>query len=61
MRVETDIKAGNIVDDAASMVSSTYDQAASFVSKADGQAKDLVGQVQTTANAVLQSISNPFS
>ena len=61
MRVETDIKAGNLVDDAMNVVSSTYNQAADFVSKADSQAQSVVGQVESTANAVWQSVTNPFS
>ena len=61
MRVETDIKAGNLVDDAVNVVSSTYNQVADFVSKADSQAQSVVGQVESTANAVWQSVTNPFS
>ena len=50
MNVQTDIKSGGLVQDAASQAGKVYDQAARFVSKANQEAESITSTVTNTAS-----------
>lgn len=57
MKVDTDLKAGNILTDAANMVSQGTAQAADFVAAADQQARTVSANVTNTAQSAWNSLT----
>jgi len=60
MKVTTDLRAGNIVEDVQNLAGQATDQVVGYVSSASQEAEDLTAWLGNTANAVWQSISSPF-
>jgi hypothetical protein len=60
MKVSTDLRAGNLVEDATQFVEKVSDQTAGFISTANRQAKNLATSVGNATNAVWQMITSPF-
>jgi hypothetical protein len=60
MKVTTDLRAGNVVEDATQFVGQVSDQAAGVISTANHQAKNMAGAVGDATNAVWQMITSPF-
>ena len=60
MKVETELKAGNLIDDASQFVGQVSDQVGGFVAAADQQVKDLTSTVSNTASSAWNSITGLF-
>jgi len=61
MKVTTDIRAGNLIDDASQAAEQIYDQAAGFVSSANQQAEDIKNQGVQLSSQLWTSVSDLFS
>lgn len=59
MNVQTDIKSGGLVQDAAAQAGNVYDQAASFVSKANQDAESVTSAVTNTASTAWDYLFGP--
>jgi len=59
MKVQTDIKSGGIVQDAAAQAGNVYDQAASFVSKANQEAESVTSTVANSASSAWDFLFGP--
>lgn len=58
MKVTTNLKSGNFLDDAAKSASDLGDKAQVFFSSADQQAKGITGAVVDSANTLWQGLAN---
>jgi len=61
MRVETDVRAGNIVNDAGAQVNKFGGQAADFVSNANQQAEGLTTTVVNKSTKLWNCLTSTFS
>jgi hypothetical protein len=59
MNVQTDIKSGGLVQDAAAQAGKVYDQAAGFVSKANQEAESVTSTVTNTASTAWDYLFGP--
>jgi hypothetical protein len=59
MKVQTDIKSGGLVQDAAAQAGNVYDQAASFVAKANQEAESVTSTVTNTASTAWDFLFGP--
>ena len=59
MKVQTDIKSGGFVQDAAAQAGNVYDQAASFVSKANQEAETVTSTVKNSASSAWDFLFGP--
>jgi len=59
MKVQTDIKSGGFVQDAAAQAGIVYDQAAGFVSKANQEAESVTSTVTNSASSVWDFLFGP--
>ncbi len=59
MKVQTDIKSGGIIQDAAAQAGNVYDQAASFVIKANQDAESVTSTVTNTASSAWDFLFGP--
>lgn len=57
MKVDTDLKAGNIITDAVDLASQSVNQVTDFVSAADQQARAVTASVTNTAQSVWNSLT----
>ena len=57
MKVDTDLKAGNFISDAADLVNQGAAQVTGFVSAAEQQASALTNNVYNTAQSVWNSLT----
>jgi hypothetical protein len=57
MKVDTDLKAGNFITDAANLVSQGATEVTNFVSAADQQASALTANVSNTAQSLWNSLT----
>jgi hypothetical protein len=57
MKVDTDLKSGSVVSDAANFVSQGTAQAADFVASADQQASAITSNLYNTAQSVWNSLT----
>jgi hypothetical protein len=60
MKVTTDLRAGNVVEDVQHLAGQATDQVVGFVSSASQEAQDLTAWLGNTANSVWQTITSPF-
>jgi hypothetical protein len=58
MKVTTNLKSGNFLEDATQSASNLGDKAQVFFSSADQQAKDLTGAVVDSANSLWLGLAN---
>lgn len=61
MKVETDLRAGGVLDDAARQASETAGQVSSFLTEADQQAESLTTSVVNTATSFWNCLTNSLS
>ena len=61
MKVETDLKAGSFLEDAAQGASTAVGQASDFVTEAARQADSLTRTVSRTASSVWDALSSSLS
>jgi len=59
MKVQTDIKSGGFVQDAAAQAGNVYDQAASFVSKANQEAESVTSTVTNSVSSAWDFLFGP--
>ncbi len=59
MKIQTDIKSGGLVQDAAAQAGNVYDQAASFVSKANQEAESVTSTVTNSASSAWDFLFGP--
>ena len=59
MKIQTDIKSGGLVQDAAAQAGNVYDQAASFVSKANQEAESVTKTVTNSASSAWDFLFGP--
>lgn len=57
MKVETDLKAGNVVQDATRQAGEIVSQVSDFVSKANRQASDFTSGVANTTSSIWNSLT----
>lgn len=57
MKVNTDLKSGNVVSSASNLVSEGVGQVSSFVSKADREARAVTNTVANTAQSAWNSLT----
>ena len=57
MKVDTDLKSGNVITDAADLVSQGTTKAADFVASADQQARSVSANVTNTAQSAWNSLT----
>lgn len=60
MKVKTDLKSGNLTEDALQTINDFGNQASNFFSTAMQQAKDVTSKVSDTTNDVWQGLTNLF-
>jgi hypothetical protein len=60
MKVKTNLKSGNWLDDAVVTVSTLGDQVSGFISTAEQQAEGFTSSVANTANALWQDVTGWF-
>ena len=58
MKVKTNLKSGNVLDDAVKAGSSLGDQVSGFISLAEQQAEDMAFTVQSTIGVLKQGFSD---
>jgi hypothetical protein len=58
MRVNTDLKSGNVINDAANLVNQGAAQVTGFVSAADKQARAVTKTVTNTAQSAWNSLTS---
>ena len=61
MKVETDLKAGSVLEDAAQGASKAVSQATDFVAEAGQQADSLTNTVSSTASSVWNALSSSLN
>jgi|APFre7841882724_1041349.scaffolds.fasta_scaffold05590_2 hypothetical protein len=61
MKVKTDIKAGNFIDDAMQSAKGATNTVTGWVANANQDANQLVGTVTSTATSAWNSLMNLFS
>jgi hypothetical protein len=59
MKVQTDIKSGGLVQDAAAQAGNVYDKSAGFVSKANQEAESVTKTVTNSASSVWDYLFGP--
>ena len=59
MKVQTDIKSGGLVQDAAAQAGNVYDKSASFVSKANQEAESVSSTVTNSASSAYDFLFGP--
>ncbi len=59
MKVQTDIKSGGLVQDAAAQAGNVYDKSASFVSKANQEAESVTSTVTNSASSAYDFLFGP--
>lgn len=57
MKVDTDLKAGNFITDAANLVSQGANEVTDFISAADQQATAMTANVSNTAQSLWNSLT----
>lgn len=57
MKVDTDLKAGNFINDAVDLVNQGVSEVTDFVSTADQQARALTTNVTNTAQSIWNSLT----
>ena len=61
MKVETNLKAGNLANDAFGYARKTVDSVTGFVSSASTEANAVVGTVNNAANSAWNAVTGLFS
>lgn len=61
MKVETNLKAGNLVNDTVGYARQTVDSVTGFVSSASQEANSVVGSVNKAANSAWNAVTGLFS
>jgi hypothetical protein len=61
MKVKTDIKAGNFIDDAMQSAKAATNTVTGWVANANQDANQLVGSVSSTASSAWNGLMNLFS
>jgi hypothetical protein len=61
MKVKTDLKAGNLINDATALAQQSVDYVTGFVSAANNQANDVVGSVGNAATSTWNAVTGLFS
>ncbi|MFC2043355.1 hypothetical protein ACFLUA_04320 [Chloroflexota bacterium] len=59
MKIQTDIKSGGVVQDAAAQAGNVYDKSASFVSKANQEAENVTKTVTNSASSAWDYLFGP--
>lgn len=61
MKVQTDIKAGNFIDDAVQSAKNATSTVTGWVANANYEANQIVGSISSVANSAWNSLTNLFT
>jgi hypothetical protein len=61
MKVETNLKAGNLINDAVGYTRQTVDSVTGFVASANQEANSVVGTVNNATNSAWKAVTGIFS